>query len=125
MLGLTDRIEHRQDGTSFATLFRQPDRDLRRTTPLIFCYKNSAAVIDRRFKLIYTAGQYELYDIAADPEERYDLSARHPARARRMASALHRALDSYRRSFEGEEYGSAPLQRVPQPWHDVTAHCKR
>jgi arylsulfatase A-like enzyme len=67
-------------------------------------------VVDGDWKLIWTPGQdgpgaYQLYDVAADPDEARDLSGRHPERVR----DLRRTLD---------DWMAAEKQRVTRPIPD-------
>jgi arylsulfatase A-like enzyme len=63
------------------------------------------AVIDGRYKLIWTPGaepaqRFEIYDLVDDPQELDNLSAREP----RLRAALQRRLRSWLRSAEGQPH---------------------
>jgi len=48
------------------------------------------AVYDGRFDfLAFTDGREELYDVAADPDERVDLAKTRPAEVKRLKAILH------------------------------------
>ncbi|HEY8504921.1 MAG TPA: sulfatase-like hydrolase/transferase [Gemmataceae bacterium] len=73
-----------------------------------------AAWTDGDWKLHRIAGRkgakvrYELYNLAADPQEKQDLAAREPERVRKMKAALEEWQKSVVRSLNGEDY------RVPR-----------
>ena len=80
------------------------------------------AVIDGRHKLIWTPGvqgpaRYELYDLAADPQERVDLSLREPARraelARRLGAWLRETSGPARAPSEADVERLRSLGYVP------------
>jgi arylsulfatase A-like enzyme len=63
--------------------------------------------VEDRFKLVVdgtAAGKTELFDLAADPAEKTDVSASHPAEAARLARALQAAQESILRSRTGADY---------------------
>lgn len=64
-----------------------------------------AAWTDNRWKLHRPAsGKVELYDLAADPQEKEDLAPGQPGRAAAMKAALEAWQDSVLRSFRGGDY---------------------
>ncbi len=70
-------------------------------------FAGERAIVEDRFKLVVdgsAAGKTELFDLAADPAEKTDLSARHPAEAERLARALRAAQESILRSRTGADY---------------------
>ena len=72
-----------------------------RIKPLVFCSGYQGAVIDMDYKLYYTKGKYELYNIAKDPSEKNDISAAYPAKKERLEKCLkavsYTHLDVYKR----------------------------
>jgi arylsulfatase A-like enzyme len=70
-------------------------------------YAGERAIVEDRFKLVVdgtAAGKTELFDLAADPAEKTDVSASHPAEAARLARALQAAQESILRSRTGADY---------------------
>ena len=67
-----------------------------------------AAWSDNRFKLHkFASGRFELYDLAADPGEKNDLSAAQPEVVERMKAALGQWQESVLKSYRGEDYQPA------------------
>ena len=85
----------------------------------VVCYKKQGAVIEQQYKLYYSQGRYELYDIEQDPSEQHDLAAQHPDIVKRLKQTLDERLCSLKASFAGEEYGTGSYLRVPQKWIDI------
>ena len=71
-----------------------------RIKPLVFCSGYQGAVIDMDYKLYYTKGKYELYNIAKDPSEKNDISAAYPEKKERLEKCLKENVEDYRQSFE-------------------------
>ncbi len=70
-------------------------------------FSGERAIVEDRFKLVVdgtAAGKTELFDLAADPAEKTDVSASHPAEATRLARALRAAQESILRSRTGADY---------------------
>jgi hypothetical protein len=73
------------------------------------------ALVDDRYKLLTTnlaGGQFQLFDIAADPRESRELSAEQPAVAARMKEQLLAWNTSMDASFAGQDY---PERKVSPP----------
>jgi arylsulfatase A-like enzyme len=82
----------------------------------------SVAVIDGRWKLIHYMGKLhypfmppslhdELYDVVADPDERYDLAARQPAVVQRLLGLIDTALAQH----GGKVVPGSPPAPAPAP----------
>ena len=106
------------DGESLIGFFKNQEP---RRKPMIFAvpHPHQGAVIEQQYKLYYTAGKYELYDIEQDPSETTDISAKHPKITKRLRKVLDERLESYRQSYEGAEYGRASRERVHIDWIDI------
>lgn len=102
------------DGESLLAFF---ERGTERKKPMIFAYQNQRAVIEQHYKLYYSEGKYELYNILSDLSEEHDLSESHPEEVHRMSQILDREMELYKASFEGEEYGTISVKRMKQKWH--------
>lgn len=74
--------------------------ETKRIKPLVFCSGYQGAVIDMDYKLYYTKGKYELYNIAKDPSEKNDISAAYPEKKERLEKYLKENVEDYRQSFE-------------------------
>ncbi|MEY2881015.1 MAG: Arylsulfatase precursor, partial [Verrucomicrobiota bacterium] len=101
------------DGLSLRPLF---DRELgERGAPIGFRYHALRALVDDRYKLLTTnlaGGQFQLFDLAADPRESRELSAEQPAVAARMKEQLLAWNTSMDASFAGQDY---PERKVSPP----------
>ena len=87
---------------------------------LVFCSGKQGAVILGRYKLYYSEGRYELYDIESDPSEKLDLAEQLPDITGRLRNILAARLRSYEDSFTGKEYGRESYDKVGQDWWDIT-----
>ena len=74
-------------------------------------FAGSRAIIDNRFKLVLDAGSRsggeasrELFDLRADPAEKNNLIAAHPAEAERLAARLRAWQQSVLESLTGADY---------------------
>ena len=83
-----------------------------RPKPMGFWHGRSAWS-DNRYKLIKVdRSKVELYDLASDPSEKTDLSAKHPQIVRKMKAELEKWEQSVLRSDRGEDY---PGKRLIPP----------
>jgi arylsulfatase A-like enzyme len=111
--GIDALPDQHKDGTSFASLLKDPAAAHQRA-PLYWHYPHwgnqggipSAAVRDGKWKLIefFWKKGIELYDLEADPGERNNLAAEHPERV----AALKARLDAYHKE-------TGALMPVPNP----------
>ncbi len=104
------------DGESLVPAFKEGEK---RIKPMVFCYQKQGTVIEQRFKLYYSKGNYELYDIPADPEEKKDIAEYFPKEVERLKKVLYEQLNNFQFSFEGKEYGTASYNKVKQQWHSI------
>lgn len=99
-----------------------------RSSPIGFRYDKQAALIDNRYKLLTTdvrRGEFQLYDLEADPAERRDLSNRQPELKQEMQEQLLTWLESVERSFAGRDYPEGrvvPPDPPPQAWYETPAY---
>ncbi len=107
---------HTLDGESLMPFLRD---GAARTKPLIYALGLHGTVIEQQYKLVYNKGQYLLFDISRDPAERNNIAGSHPEIVKRMSAALDEAMEQYRRSFEGEEYGRFSADRMNQKWRGI------
>jgi len=111
-----------QDGESVAELFN--GKTPGRTHGIPFRFTKNAALIDGDYKLVTTnqgRGNWELYNLKADPGETSDLSKKYPERFTRMLAEAKAMLASVDASAAGRDY---PEGRVVQPprnafWHTL------
>lgn len=75
--------------------------------------------MEQPYKPVYQKRKYELYDIIRDPSEKNDLAEKHPAEVERLKKMLDEEITKYRRSFEGDEYGTASVNRMNQQWRNM------
>jgi len=116
------------DGTSLQPLFQV---DLaQREKPIPFRYGAKAALVDNRFKLLtkdLSQGEFQLYDLVADPHETHDLSAEQPDRFEQMKEQLlawNATVDS---SFAGQDYLEgkvAPADPEPRFWYESPLYAR-
>lgn len=127
ILGLPDSVMVKPiDGRSLKPLFA---RELgERRQPIGFRYQNKRALVDDRYKLLtdnLARGQFQLYDLIADPRETRDLSIDLPEVASRMRKQLLDWNGSADASFAGKDY---PEGRVTPPdpasvfWFETPAY---
>lgn len=111
-----DKPSYTLDGESLVPVFKEGET---RVKPMVFCYQKQGAVIEQRFKLYYSDGNYELYDIPADPEEKKNIATDYPQEVERLKTILYERQNDYRSSFEGKEYGTVSYEKVNQHWHSI------
>lgn len=92
-----------------------------RRKPMVFAYQKQGAVIEQQYKLYYSKGKYELYDIESDPSEESDISGKYPEVVNRLTKILDNEIEHYKNSFDGKEYGTNSVTRLQQKWHDIKA----
>lgn len=117
ILNINNSNEIEIDGSSFWNAIK--DKENTNDKEIVFCSDKQAAVISEPYKLYYSDGVYELYDINADPSETNNLIDVHLDITKKLKKSLHRSMNSFKDSFEGKEYGTKSYERVPQKWHDV------
>lgn len=104
------------DGESLVPFFKEgKDRE----KPLVIALQKNATVIEQRYKLVSKKGKDELYDISEDPSEKTDISTLKPEITSRLRKYLDKEIESFRRSFIGEEYGTRSYNKVKQEWSDI------
>ncbi len=127
ILGLPESVMLKPvDGLSLRPLFA---RELgERRQPIGFRYQNKRALVDDRYKLLtdnLARGQFQLYNLIADPRESRDLSIERPEVASRMRRQLLDWSGSVDASFAGKDY---PEGRVTPPdpasvfWFETPAY---
>ncbi|MGN0214746.1 MAG: sulfatase [Muribaculaceae bacterium] len=117
LTGISQQGLYELDGESFLP-FIQSEKAVR-TKPLVFCSGTQGAVVAGDYKLYYDQGKCELYRLSTDPTEQNDLSASQPEETKRLFDCLYRQIDAFRRSFEGEEYGTSSVKRMNQRWEGI------
>jgi arylsulfatase A-like enzyme len=114
------------DGHSLRPLFAGEIGVRRR--PIGFRYQAMRALVDDRYKLLTTnrsTGDFQLYDLRADPAESRDLAAAQPevfARLKAQLLAWDATMDA---SFAGRDYPGgkvAPADPEPVAWYDTPAY---
>lgn len=109
---MTDPVEP-LDGISLVPLIEGKMKE--RPSPIGFWHHNGkadftaeagwAALSDNRYKLHRMAkGEYELYDLVNDPQEKRDLAASQPQVVEKMKVELAAWQTSVIASFEGKNY---------------------
>ena len=111
-----DCNRHHIDGESLLPFLEKGEP---RKKPVVVTLQSTGTVIEQQYKLLYSNGRCELYDLTRDTTESTDLADRHPETVRRMMDILNEKLDDFKASFEGEEYGRASYDRMGQKWHDI------
>lgn len=106
------------DGESFWSLIAGKAQAKKKE--LVFCSGHQGAVIEGNYKLYYSEGQYELYDIEDDPYEKHSLAEQLPDITKRLRKVLSVQLESYESSFFGKEYGRESYDKVGQDWWNIT-----
>lgn len=105
------------DGASFLPLLR--GEKFERSGPISFVSQDQKAVNDSRYKM-YTRGKsIELYDIIKDQGEENNLAETMPDVLKQYETLFDDWFGAVKDSFEGKEYGTAPLDRLPQKWPGI------
>jgi arylsulfatase A-like enzyme len=115
------------DGVDLSQLFK--DELVRRDKPLAFRHTGRAAIVDNNYKLLtqdLSSGEFELYDLDADPRETDNLRDRQPE----VAARLERELTTWSRSVDasarGEDYPSKaidPDESQPRVWMQMPEYA--
>jgi len=116
-----------QDGMSLRALF---EKELgRRPKPIPFSHGGRSALIDNDYKLLRPsrrdAGNFELYNLAADPSESKDLSGENPQVAKQLQAQMEAWLRSLDASAAGRDYPEGkvdPAHPAPRVWMQVDAY---
>jgi arylsulfatase A-like enzyme len=127
VLGLPDDVFVRPlDGISLQPLLSGEIRERRR--PIPFRFGNKAALIDHRYKLLtdnLESGEFQLYDLEADPREANDLSVSQPDVFARLKQQMLAWNETVEASFAGRDYPAGrvtPSDPEPQSWYDTPAY---
>jgi arylsulfatase A-like enzyme len=127
ILGLPDDVMVRPvDGISLQPLLSGEIRE--RGRPIPFRFGNKAALIDHRYKLLtdnLESGEFQLYDLEADPREANDLSASQPDVFARLKQQMLAWNETVEASFAGRDYPAGrvtPSDPEPQSWYDTPAY---
>lgn len=100
-----------------------------RAKPIPFRFGAKVALVDNRYKLLANdlrKGDFQLYDLQADPQETTDLSGQQPDRFQRMKRDLLAWNDTVDASFAGRDYPEGevtPADPEPQFWYDTPAYA--
>jgi arylsulfatase A-like enzyme len=111
------------DGESIASLF--DGRTPQRSHAIPFRFQKNAALIDGDYKLLSTGvrkdGQWQLFDLKADPGETKDVSAELPDRFARMKTEAETMLRSVEASAAGKDYPEGKILQAPRNafWRDM------
>lgn len=98
-----DSLPQPIDGISLRPLF---DGDIdAREKPIPFRHQGRAALVDNRYKLVsenFAKGEFQLYDLKADPKESQDISAEKPE----IFQKLRDEFESWNTSVEASQRGA-------------------
>jgi arylsulfatase A-like enzyme len=117
-----DRVPHELDGESLLPLIE--GKPFSRAKPICFQYSGQANCSTEQYKFYQKAGKPELYDMLADPFEKQNIASSHPEKTKELKKQFLDWQASTKASFEGQEYGTASLERTGQKWEDVLAPKK-
>ncbi len=122
--GLSDDVMLQpRDGTSLRQLFTEELSQ--REQPIPFRHQNRGALIDNDFKLVtldIDRGEYELFDLASDPHETMDVSAKHADVDARLREEFLSWNESVEASIAGHDYPEGkvvPADPEPRSWHEM------
>lgn len=128
ILGLPDDVFVQPlDGISLKPLFAGELE--RRAKPIGFRFGTKAALVDDRYKVLtnnLTKGQFQLYDLKADPSEMNDLSSEQPDRFEQMKRQLVSWSESVDASFAGRDYPEGKVEPADPKsifWYDSPAYA--
>ena len=111
-----DSINDLSDGLSLAEVIN--GEDTRRTKPIGFRHTGRAAWLDNNYKLVtlkVESREYQLFDLAADPQEKQDILTERPDVANRMIAEFEAWNASVERSRTGADYPSGKVDPFPRP----------
>lgn len=109
-----------QDGIDLQPLFEGEQG--RREQPIGFRHTGRIALIDNDLKIVRNESgseTYEVFDLAADPNETVDISAERPAETARLREAVEAWNTSVEASANGADYSEGDFDREesqPQWW---------
>lgn len=115
----TDKAPYELDGENLMPLIE--GNSFKRSRPVNFQYSGQANCSTEQYKFYEKGGKPELYDMLTDPKEQHNIAAQHPETVAEMRKQWLSWQAQTKASFEGNEYGTASLKRVPQKWVDVIA----
>ncbi|MGN6545167.1 MAG: sulfatase family protein [Aureliella sp.] len=128
ILGLPDDVFVQPlDGISLKPLFTSELE--RRAKPIAFRFGTKAALVDNRYKVLTNnlkKGQFQLYDLEADPSEMNDLSSEQPDRFEQMRRQLVSWSESVDASFAGRDYPEGKVEPADPKsifWYDSPAYA--
>ncbi len=102
------------DGTSILPLLE--GKKFTRPAPIGFASAGQQAFSDHTYKLYAKGGKVELYDMEVDPSEKNNIAAKYPEVVQKLQAQFDTWYNSCKESFEGGEYGTTSLKKVPQQW---------
>ena len=105
------------DGESFLPLLR--GHAFERQNPIQCVSHDQKSVNDRRYKLYTRGGVTELYDIVKNPGETDNLAETMPEVVETYEKRFAEWFIDVEASFNGKEYGTVPLARLPQRWQGI------
>ncbi len=111
------RVPHELDGESLLSLIE--GKAFSRNQPVFFQYSGQLVCSADQYKLYQKSRKPELYDMQGDPYEKENLAASMPEKTEQMMAQWLVWQTTTKASFEGAEYGTTSLERVPQTWDDV------
>lgn len=100
-----------------------------RSKPIPFRFGKKLALVDNRYKLLTTdvdRGDFQLYDLAADPQETRDIRGEQPDQFERMKRELLAWNKTADASFAGRDYAEGrvwPADPEPQFWYDTPSYA--
>ena len=102
------------DGTSILPLLQ--GKTFKRPSPIGFISSGQKVYNDAQYKLYQSGKKIELYDISTDPGEKKNIANQHPETVKTLRSGFTEWLSTCKDSFQGKEYGTQSLEKVPQRW---------
>lgn len=120
LLNLPDSVMiYPQDGQSINPVFMGSTN--KRQIPIPFRHNKGGAMIDDGFKLYIAdrnSGKYQLYNLAGDPKETTDVSAKYPEKFEELKNRFTDFDASVEKSIEGKDYPEGKLTDKPyrQGW---------
>lgn len=112
------------DGKSLKPLFAGEIG--KREKPIGFRYGDKMALIDNNVKILKDKGDFELYDLDADPNETHDLSTEKPELFAKMKADLLAWNETVDASVAGKDYPEGeviPPDPEPVSWYETEAYA--
>ncbi len=113
VLGI-DLPANQLDGISVLPLLE--GREFKRPAPIGFVSSGQKVFNGQKYKLYASGRKAELYNMETDPYEKSNVARAHPEVVKQLQEGFSKWYSTCQDSFQGKEYGTVSLKKVPQNW---------